>query len=144
MDVRDVMSKKNDPVVTVDARLDVAAAAALLARHRIGGLPAIEGGVVRGFVSEADIVAVLAHYGTAAPDVAIRDVMRRAPACSPSDNLNDVMARMTKDRLRHLVVMDGGKLAGIISVGDIVKNRLQELETEREVLRDMVAAQRAI
>jgi predicted transcriptional regulator len=70
--------------------------------------------------------------------------MRRpVPVCSADDSLRDVMARMTRDRLRHLVVLDGDSVTSVISVGDLVKHRLEQLETETGVLRDYVAAYRA-
>jgi signal-transduction protein with cAMP-binding, CBS, and nucleotidyltransferase domain len=67
-----------------------------------------------------------------------------APTCSAGDAIRDVMTRMTRDRLRHLVVIDQGRPFGVISVGDLVKHRLDELETETGVLRDYVAGRRAI
>ena len=143
MKVRDIVARKAVPVLTVNMNLDVGAAAGLLARHRVGALPAVEAGVLHGIVAESDIVAALAKYGTVAPGVSLKEVMRRAPVCQLDDELPAIMIRMTRERLRHLVVLDGDTLAGIISVGDIVKHRLDELETERGVLRDLVAAQRA-
>jgi CBS domain-containing protein len=65
---------------------------------------------------------------------------RRVPYCRPGDDTNACMATMTENRQRHLPVMDGGRLCGIISIGDLVKHRLEELELERNVLRDYVAA----
>lgn len=144
MDVRDILSSKQAPVVAIDVNDSVGGAAELMARHRVGGLPVVGGDIVRGFVSEADIVAVLAKRGAEAPRVPLGEVMRTAAICSMDENVTKVMARMTRERLRHLVVLDRGAVAGIVSVGDIVKSRLDELETERAVLRDYVAAQRAV
>jgi CBS domain-containing protein len=99
---------------------------------------------VVGFVAERDIVKALEASREQAVRLPVQQVMRRpAPTCGSEDSLQEVMARMTRDRLRHLVVVDAGRIAGVISVGDIVKYRLEQLETETGVLRDYVAAQRA-
>lgn len=101
------------------------------------------GGVVAGFIAELDIVGALDRNGTKVTGLRVGDVMRRpAPSCGADDSLQDVMTRITRESFRHLAVIDGGRLAGVISVGDLVKHRREQLETETGVLRDYVAAQR--
>lgn len=145
MTVRDLLNRKPTGFVSIDPTSSVAMASKRLMDEGVGGLPVMseDGGLV-GFLSERDIVR-LVHDGSG--DIRgrpISEVMRRpAPTCSADDPVRSVMARMTKERLRHLVVMDGKRIAGVISVGDIVKQRLEQLETEAGVLRDYVAAQRA-
>jgi CBS domain-containing protein len=143
MRVRDLLRNKGS-VVTIDANTDVARAVHLMMHHHVGGLPVVGvGGGVIGFVAEREIVkAVDANHDV--KHSAVERIMRRpAPACTADDTLQDVMVRMTRDRLRHLVVLDGDRLIGVISVGDLVKHRLEQLETETGVLRDYVAAHRA-
>jgi CBS domain-containing protein len=144
MSVRELLKQKRMDVVSVESTQSVAEAARLLMEHGIGGLPVVDGGSLLGFVSEREIVHAVDGQSTNVRDVSIASIMRRpAPVCSQDDPIREVMKRMTRERLRHLVVMDGDRLAGVLSVGDLVKHRLDQLETEAGVLRDYVAAQRA-
>jgi CBS domain-containing protein len=115
-----------------------------LIEHQIGGLPVVTPlGAVVGFVAERDVVRAVHEHQTAVHQLPIDQVMRPTPACEADESLEDAMRRMTIQRQRHLVVQDDGRLIGVISVGDVVKYRLEQLETETAVLRDHVAAQRA-
>jgi len=142
--VRDLLERKPSRLFIVEPSAHVDAAISQMMAHDVGGLPVLaEDGKLVGFVSERDIVrAVRLHAGTFY-ELRVRDVMRPAATCEARDNVMDVMRRMTAERLRHLVVRDHDKILGVISVGDIVKDRLEQLETETGVLRDYVAAQRA-
>jgi CBS domain-containing protein len=140
--VRDLLGRKPATLITIEANADLETAVRLLIAHNIGGLPVIApDGAVVGLVAERDIVRAV-HEGRK-PDQPVRQVMQPAPACGPDESLPEVMRRMTSQRHRHLVVQDQGRLLGVISVGDIVKHRLEELEMETGVLRDLVAGQRA-
>ncbi|MDX1646801.1 MAG: CBS domain-containing protein [Longimicrobiales bacterium] len=152
MNVRELLRKKSKGVVTVESTATLARAAELMMDHAIGGLPVIElpGSALVGFVSERDIVDAVDRRSQevlteSVQDLPVTTVMRRpAPTCRGAESIRDVMARMTRGRLRHLVVLDDeDRIAGVISVGDLVKDRLEELETEAGVLRDYVAGQRA-
>jgi len=146
MRVRGVLEgKANREVVTVRPSDDVAAAVSLLMEHRIGGLPVCRpGGPVLGFVSERDVVRVVNGSCEDVRREAVEDIMATPPPlCQIDDPLHEVMTRMTRERLRHLVVVDGDRIEGILSIGDLVKHRIRELETEAGVLRDYVAGQRA-
>jgi CBS domain-containing protein len=145
MVVRDLLTKKGSAVITVEPDSDVGEAAHLLILHNIGGLPvATRQGELVGFIAERDIVRAVDTNDEEIREVTVTQAMRRpAPVCSSDDTLHDVMDRMSRERLRHLVVLDGDQIQGVISVGDLVKHRLEELETEAGVLRDLVAAQRA-
>lgn len=144
MRVGELIARKGGVITTITPDQNVAAAARLLIQHNIGGLPVIAGdGSLSGFIAERDIVRAVDRHGEDALRLPVQRVMRRpAPVCSTGDALYDVMAMMTRDRLRHLVVLDGDRTAGVLSVGDMVKHRLEELETELGVLRDYVAARR--
>jgi CBS domain-containing protein len=144
MRVRDLLGKKPSTVVAVEPRTELSAAVRLFFDHNIGGLAVVApGGRPVGFLAERDVVrAVDLHQGTV-KSLRVDEVMRPVPMCSADDVLEEVMRRMTRQRLRHLVAVDGEKLLGVVSVGDIVKHRLEQLETETGVLRDYVAAQRA-
>lgn len=142
MRVRDLLGRKPATLITIEANADLETAVRLLIAHNIGGLPVIAtDGAVVGLVAERDVVRAV-HEGRK-PDQPVRLVMQPAPACGPDESLPEVMRRMTRQRHRHLVVQDQGRLLGVISVGDIVKHRLEELEMETGVLRDLVAGQRA-
>jgi len=145
MSVRELLKRKSNRVISVETTASLAAAARLLMRHHIGGLPVMErGSSVVGFVSEREVVAAVNHHTHDVHDLRVASIMRSpAPLCRSDDRMQAVMERMTRERLRHLVVMDGDRIAGVISVGDLVKHRLEQLETEAGVLRDYVAGQRA-
>lgn len=144
MRVRDLMRRKSEAVVTVEPSTRLEDVVRLLLHHGIGGVPVVDDdGRVLGFVSERNIVEALDRHGRDAQSVAASRIMQKPPICAPDDLLSPVMGRMTRERLRHLVIVDDGRAAGILSVGDIVKHRLEELELETGVLRDYVAGQRA-
>ena len=99
-------------------------------------------GAVVGFIGERDIVKTMnGHFGPIR-HMLIQDVMRPAAFCDPDDTIETVMQRMTSERVRHLVVRENGQLLGVVSVGDMVKYRLSQLEMETAVLRDYLAGQR--
>lgn len=145
MRVRDLLAKKGSTVVTVGPDEKMGRAVRLLMEHHIGGLPvAGPGGELLGFLSERNVAHLADLSFEPIREVPVRQAMSNpAPVCSTEDQLRDVMARMTHDRTRHLVAMEGGRIAGVVSVGDLLKERLEELEIETGVLRDWVAAHRA-
>jgi CBS domain-containing protein len=100
-------------------------------------------GDVVGFVAERDIVRALNGQAGLIHHMLVRDVMRPAQFCDADDTIQYAMRLMTDERVRHLVVRDHGRMIGVLSVGDMVKHRLEQLETETAVLRDYVAAHRA-
>ena len=144
MVVAELIRKKAENLITVEASAELGHATRLLVEHRIGGLPVLAGGLLVGFIAERDIALALDRHRDNIRQLSVDRVMRRpAPTCSGDETLQNVMARMTRERLRHLVVLDGDRPMGVISVGDLVKQRLEQLETETGVLRDLVAAKRA-
>ncbi len=144
MRVRDLVSQRTANLITVEPRADLSTAVKLLFSHNIGGLPVVAAdGTVVGFIAERDLVRALSENPGPGHRVRVQDVMRHAAVCEADDSLEDVMRRMTRERLRHLVVRDNGRIAGVVSVGDMVKYRVNQLETEAAVLRDYVAGQRA-
>ncbi len=144
MRVRDFIEQKQATVITVHPGDPLSLAIDLLIDHNIGGLPVLlKDGSVVGFVAERDVVRALHEHRNAFAQLRVQDVMQRAPLCEADDSLEHVMRRMTAQRRRHLVAVENGHVIGVISVGDIVKHRLDELEMETSVLRDYVAAGRA-
>ena len=140
MTVKAILSAKGTEVLTIEPTTNVAAAAKLLAERKIGAL-VVTGPDQRvvGIVSERDIVQELAAHGPAALDLALTKVMtRKVTTCSASDTISSVMERMTAGKFRHLPVLEQGRLAGIVSIGDVVKHRLQEMEREQSALRDYI------
>ena len=144
MRVRDLIRAKADKVITVQAKDDLSTAIGLLMRHNIGGLPVLaDDGSVVGILAERDVVRAGHETPFAFGSRRVHDLMRPAPTCEADDAIADAMHRMTAQRQRHFLVLDQGKLVGVLSVGDLLKDRLRQLETEADVLRDYVAAQRA-
>ncbi len=142
--VRDLLRDKPSTLITVDVNADVEKAVRLLIRHNIGGLPVVaRGGIVVGFVAERDIVRAVEQRDGDVHAMRVQQIMRPTPTCEADEPLEDVMRRMTLQRERHLVVQDNERSIGVISVGDLVKHRLEQLETETGVLRDYLAARRA-
>jgi len=144
MRVRDLLRNKPATVITVKPHDSLDTAVHLLIANNIGGLPVVDGdGGVAGFLAERDIVRVVHGRREPMNSLRVQDVMRAAPTCDIEDTVLDTMRHMTAHRHRHLVVRDGTRLVGVLSVGDLVKYRLEQLEMETGVLRDYVAAQRA-
>ena len=138
MKVEGILESKGRQVETVRPDTTVAIAVDRLNSRRIGALVVSgDGTTVDGVLSERDVVRGLARHGPRLLDLAVADVMsRHSPVCSPEDSVKEVMAEMTRSRHRHLPVVDNGRLCGLVSIGDVVKNRLEELEVQTNVLRD--------
>jgi CBS domain-containing protein len=140
MTVKAVLAAKGGDVVTIEPNTNVLAATKLLAERRIGAL-VVTGPDRRviGIVSERDIVQRLAVHGPATLDLPLNEVMtRKVMTCTPADTISSVMERMTQGKFRHLPVVDQGRLSGIVSIGDMVKHRLEEMEREQSALRDYI------
>ncbi len=144
MRVGELLGQRPARVVTVEPDTRVAGAIRMMLDHNVGALPVMKGGRLLGIIAERDVVETLGREHGDVRGIEVARIMRRAPTCNANDDVRDLMARMTGERLRHFVVVDGEELRGIISVGDIVKRRLEELEVETGVLRDYVAGQRAM
>jgi CBS domain-containing protein len=138
MKVEAILEAKGRRVDTTPPGTTVAKAVQEMASKGIGALVvSSDGEHMEGVISEGDIVRGLARAGATLLGMHVGELMsRQVPVCSPQDTISHVMAEMTRTRNRHLPVVDAGKLAGIVSIGDVVKNRLEELELEAGVLRD--------
>jgi CBS domain-containing protein len=140
MTVLRILNDKGRKVVTVAPKATIDAIAKTLADKRIGAVLVVEKGAIRGIVSERDIVRALATYGGAALEKLAEDCMTaKVMTCEPADTINIVMQRMTAGRFRHLPVVENGKLAGIISIGDVVKRRIEDVEKEANQIREYIA-----
>ena len=141
MTVKAILSRKGGDVVTIAPTAQLAEAVKLLAEHRIGAIVITGPGErVAGILSERDIVRVLAARGPAVLDEQVGDVMtRKVVTCSSAETIPEIMERMTAHRFRHLPVVEQSKLIGIISIGDVVKRRVEEIERETNALRDYIA-----
>ncbi len=133
-------SKGSSEVITVRPGTVVSEVAQMLAEARIGGvIVSRDGETVDGILSERDIVRSLALRGAGCLVDKVDEMMTRNPSCcSPRDKADDVLQRMTDGRFRHMPVTQEGKLVGIVTIGDVVKARLQELAMERDALEGMV------
>ena len=143
MNIETTLDRKTEGVVAIDISLNLKAAADLMMRHRIAALIVTEKGEPVGLLSERDVMGAVSENGPRAADTAIRDVISGPiPAVSPDETLKRAMTLMTSKRLRHLPVFHDKELLGIVSLGDLVKYRLEEMELERNVLRDLAIAAR--
>ncbi len=145
MTVGHILRRKAANVITITPSTSLGEAASLFREHKIGGVPVVtDEGELVGFLAEREFVTAVDRTNASIRRTTVDEFMQRpAPTCSAEDSLHEVMDRMTHERRRHLVVLDEGRVTGVISVGDIVKYRLEELETEAGVLRDYIAGQRA-
>ena len=144
MSVGDILKAKGSDVLTIDGDATVADAVARLRDAEIGALVVSpDGQRVDGMLSERDVVAGLADHGAEILDRKVADIMTsRVATCSPEDGVEKVMLEMTQMRARHFPVVEEGRLVGVVSIGDVVKNRLDEVELEKNVLRDSYIAGR--
>lgn len=142
MIVAQMLKGKGDQVVTIRPEETVAAAAKLLAQHRIGAIVVSTGDrTIAGILSERDIVRNLAVNGAALLQMPVRDLMTtKVVTCRANDTINELMAMMSQGRFRHVPVVEHGRLIGIISIGDVVKARVAEIETEAQALREYITS----
>ena len=142
MNVKTILAAKTfgGDTIGIEPTANLAAAATLLATHRIGALVIRgAGGRLAGILSERDIVRALAGAGAAALDMPVGQAMTRdVETCGEDDNVASIMERMTAGKFRHMPVLRNGKLAGLISIGDVVKQRVDEVERESEAMRDYI------
>jgi len=140
MTVKAILSRKGNEVFTIEPAASLAAAAKLLAEHKIGAVM-VTGldSRVAGILSERDIVRALAERGAGVLDERVDRVMtRKVVTCTEAETISSIMERMTAGKFRHLPVVDQGRLVGIVSIGDVVKYRLHEIETESQALREYI------
>jgi len=140
MSVRAILSNKGRDVAIVDPNTDLMSAARQMSERHIGALVVL--GVdarVGGIISERDIIHALAHRGAAALSEPVSKVMtRKVATCSENETIPAIMERMTAGKFRHVPVVEGDRLVGIISIGDVVKHRIEEIEHETEALKDYI------
>jgi CBS domain-containing protein len=136
MTIAAILSSKGDKVVSVECDIPVREAVRLLAEHRIGSLPVTSGNKVAGIISERDIVYCLARDGEAVLDEKVERVMTTpAITVTPDVQVLAALSQMSKRRIRHLPVVDGKRLIGIVSIGDLVAYRIARIEQEAEAMR---------
>jgi CBS domain-containing protein len=140
MTVAHILNDKGRDVVTAGPDTSLADVARILSERRIGAVVIVEGEAIRGILSERDIVLALAKHGAEALRKPASECMtERVVSCRPEDTILDVMQKMTSGRFRHLPVVERGRLTGIVSIGDVVKRRIAEVEQEAEQIREYIA-----
>ena len=141
MNVETILHNKGRAVSTIRPDDTVGAAVDALISRNIGALVASnDGESVDGIISERDIIHALAHHGSGLLSLTVAEVMTRpVVTCDPNESVSELMAEMTNRRIRHFPVVQGGRLCGIVSIGDVVKNRLDEIEYEAKSLRSFIA-----
>ena len=140
MIVKSILSAKGGSVISIDPTATLETAVRTLAEHRIGALLVLgPDRRVIGILSERDIVRTLAELGAAALVQPLAQVMtRKVVTCSPSETISVIMERMTAGKFRHVPVLEQDQVVGIVSIGDVVKYRLHEMEHESAALRDYI------
>ena len=144
MRVQDILRNKGSVVETIRPDAKVLMAVHRMRMQNVGSLVVSRDGErVDGVLSERDIVRGLTNHGAGLVEMSVVAVMSRSvPTCALGDSLTSVMSQMTRTRNRHVPVVDDGRLCGILSVGDVVKHRLEEMELETNVLRDAYLTRR--
>ena len=136
MTVQAILGEKGGDVATITGDSTVAEAVALLGERRIGALPVLDGGEVTGMMSERDVIYCLRDHGAEVLAWPVSRVMTSPPVTvEPSTPVLNALTLITKRRIRHLPVISGGRLIGIVSIGDLVKHRIDSVEREAEAMR---------
>lgn len=140
MRIRDILRRKGDTVATVRPDATVRQLLAVLAEHNIGAAVVSPDGMsIAGIASERDVVRSLHERGAALLDRPVSDIMTaEVRSCGPADKVEDLRRAMTEHRFRHVPVTEDGRLVGIVSIGDVVKSAIDELESERSHLVDYI------
>jgi len=142
MAVAQILKQKGRAVITVGPAQTLSDVAGILAKNRIGAVVVVDkAGAIAGIVSERDVVRALASDGAAALTKHVREFMTaKVRTCGPGDTEGELMGLMTEHRIRHLPVVEAGKLAGMISIGDVVKLRIETIENEAEQMKSYIAS----
>ena len=144
MNVETILRNKGNWVATIRPDATIAEAVEMLNRERIGALVVSEDGEsVDGVLSERDIVIALAEYGTGLLSRPVDNIMtHNVVTCDPADTVQELMAEMTNRRFRHFPVVRDGRLCGIVSIGDVVKHQLDEIQREADAMREYISGTR--
>ena len=144
MRVVDILKEKGLDVKTVKSGDSIQMLARCLSEEKVGAMVVVGAhGAIDGIISERDVIRGLAAYGTKVTTMPVSDLMTKTViTCSPLDSILAVTRVMTQRRIRHLPVIENGKLTGLISMGDLLKHRIEEVELEANVLRDYTIALR--
>jgi CBS domain-containing protein len=139
MRIADVLRGKGGAVVTINSDATVAELVAGLADHNIGAMVVAGPDGIKGIVSERDVVRQLHTHGASVLSRPVEDIMTSVVStCTKEDTVDSLTLLMTENRVRHVPVLEDGKLIGIVSIGDVVKTRMQELESEHEQLQSYI------
>lgn len=139
MTIATILAGKGREVISVTAHQSVMEAASLLAKRRVGAVPVMDGPSVAGIFSERDVIHALESHGADALTRKVGDVMT-APAItvSPGDSVMGALSLMTRRRIRHLPVIEAGRIIGVVSIGDLVKYRIDRIEADAAAMRDYI------
>ena len=142
MSVSEILANKGHAIITAKPADTLGQVAGILAEHKIGAVLVLDDKQeICGITSERDIVRLVAKQGAKALDKPVSDCMtNKVIYCEESDSINAAMEKMTSGRFRHLPVMKDGKLAGLISIGDVVKRKIEEIERDSEELKRYIAS----
>ncbi len=142
MAVAHILKQKGSAVVTVEPSDSVQHIVDTLNRHRIGAVVVVDpSGGIAGIVSERDVVRAMAGDAAAVVNRTAKDIMtEKVRTCSPIDSEADLMQLMTANRIRHLPVVANGRLAGMVSIGDVVKLRMEQVEIEADQMKTYIAS----
>ncbi|MFP5331554.1 MAG: CBS domain-containing protein [Acidimicrobiia bacterium] len=140
MRVKTILASKGDHVAKITSNESIRTTLQRLKTHNFGALVVSDDGeTVSGIISERDLVRALVEHEGALLDMTVGELMtRQVQTCAPEDDIEDVMDTMTHGRFRHVPVVEGGKLVGVVSIGDLVKHRMRELVDETKALREYV------
>jgi CBS domain-containing protein len=139
MTVRAILDSKGHHIVSIEPDIKLSDAVKILSERRIGAVLVIKNQRIEGILSERDIVRVLGARGAAVLDEPVSETMtRKVMSCREVDTVAAIMEQMTSGKFRHLPVIEGEQIVGLISIGDVVKWRVMEFEREQEALRDYI------
>lgn len=141
MNVASILRGKGSDIITANTDDEVSVICKILSEHKIGAILVMDQEKkLAGVISERDIVRALSESGNSCLICKAKDLMTsKVISCSPTDTIDEVMSLMTEKRIRHLPVIDDGNLTGFISIGDVVKSRMDQVEREAEAMRDYIA-----
>ena len=143
MQLSQILRSKGDRIITIGPDASIAQVAEVLRQEKIGAVVVTDGAEkVVGIISERDLVRGIPQHGAKLLDMKVSEIMTASVVtCSADRTVDHVMREMTAGRFRHLPVVENGRLLGVISIGDVVKNRLEELESETDALREYIVGQ---